>query len=58
MELAGLSVSQAGEWHTDDWVTDIIDHVIYLVYRVHPPSKGRKILVACGPGNNGMRPTR
>lgn len=25
-----------------------------LVYRVHPPSKGRKVLVACGPGNNGM----
>ena len=24
------------------------------VYRVHPPSKGRKILVACGPGNNGF----
>jgi hypothetical protein len=23
------------------------------VYRVHPPSKGRRILVACGPGNNG-----
>lgn len=24
-----------------------------LVYRVHPPSKGKRILVACGPGNNG-----
>jgi NAD(P)H-hydrate epimerase len=23
------------------------------VYRVHPPSRGRRILVACGPGNNG-----
>ena len=23
------------------------------VYRVHPPSNGKKILVACGPGNNG-----
>ncbi|KAG7123090.1 hypothetical protein HYQ45_014140 [Verticillium longisporum] len=23
------------------------------VYKVHPPSKGRNILVACGPGNNG-----
>lgn len=23
------------------------------VFRVHPPSKGRNILVACGPGNNG-----
>lgn len=25
----------------------------YLVYRVHPPQQGRRILVACGPGNNG-----
>ncbi|OAP61450.1 YjeF family domain-containing protein [Fonsecaea erecta] len=23
------------------------------VYKVHPPSKGKNILVACGPGNNG-----
>ncbi|CAM1506330.1 Fc.00g059710.m01.CDS01 [Cosmosporella sp. VM-42] len=23
------------------------------VYRLHPPSNGRRILVACGPGNNG-----
>jgi len=22
-------------------------------YKVHPPSKGAKVLVACGPGNNG-----
>lgn len=27
--------------------------VSQAVYRVHPPSKGRKVLVACGPGNNG-----
>lgn len=27
--------------------------VSQAVYRVHPPSKGKKILVACGPGNNG-----
>ncbi|RAL68631.1 hypothetical protein DID88_007344 [Monilinia fructigena] len=26
---------------------------IHNVYKVHPPSKGRRILVACGPGNNG-----
>ena len=24
-----------------------------VVYRVHPPSKGGRVLVACGPGNNG-----
>lgn len=25
-----------------------------LVWVVHPPSKGLRILIACGPGNNGM----
>ncbi|KAM3468269.1 hypothetical protein MY5147_008097 [Beauveria neobassiana] len=27
--------------------------VSQAVFRVHPPSMGRKVLVACGPGNNG-----
>ncbi|KZZ98937.1 YjeF-related protein [Moelleriella libera RCEF 2490] len=27
--------------------------VSQAVYKVHPPNKGRRILVACGPGNNG-----
>ncbi|RYP08543.1 hypothetical protein DL765_008748 [Monosporascus sp. GIB2] len=27
--------------------------VSQVVYKVHPPDKGRRILVACGPGNNG-----
>ncbi|CAK7274556.1 hypothetical protein SEPCBS57363_006225 [Sporothrix epigloea] len=27
--------------------------VSQAVYHVHPPNKGRRILVACGPGNNG-----
>ncbi|TVY94378.1 NAD(P)H-hydrate epimerase [Lachnellula willkommii] len=27
--------------------------VSQAVFRVHPPSRGRRILVACGPGNNG-----
>ncbi|KAG9244637.1 apolipo protein A-I binding protein [Calycina marina] len=27
--------------------------VSQAVYRVHPPKSGRRILVACGPGNNG-----
>ncbi|TPX11075.1 uncharacterized protein E0L32_007936 [Thyridium curvatum] len=26
--------------------------VSQVVYRVHPPNKGRRVLVACGPGNN------
>ncbi len=27
--------------------------VSQAVYRVHPPSKGARVLVTCGPGNNG-----
>ncbi|KAI1001121.1 NAD(P)H-hydrate epimerase [Podosphaera aphanis] len=27
--------------------------VSQVIYRVHPPSQGTRILVACGPGNNG-----
>ncbi|KAI0835466.1 YjeF N-terminal domain-like protein [Hypoxylon sp. FL0890] len=27
--------------------------VSQVVYRVHPPNKGNRVLVACGPGNNG-----
>ncbi|KAL8323724.1 hypothetical protein RB593_005246 [Gaeumannomyces tritici] len=27
--------------------------VSQAVFRVHPPSKGRRVLIACGPGNNG-----
>ncbi|PVH76302.1 YjeF N-terminal domain-like protein [Cadophora sp. DSE1049] len=27
--------------------------VSQAIYRVHPPNRGRRILVACGPGNNG-----
>ncbi|KAL1894880.1 hypothetical protein Sste5346_005567 [Sporothrix stenoceras] len=27
--------------------------VSQAIYRVHPPNNGRRILVACGPGNNG-----
>jgi len=27
--------------------------VSQAVYKVHPPSAGRRILVVCGPGNNG-----
>jgi len=27
--------------------------VSQAVYRLHPPSKGKNVLIACGPGNNG-----
>lgn len=29
--------------------------VAQAVYRVHPPPKGNRILVVCGPGNNGKQ---
>lgn len=51
MELAGLSVSQAGAFSTDNITASQL--IRPLVYKVHPPQKGRRILVACGPGNNG-----
>ena len=50
MELAGLSVSQAGE-SSSLYLSASVESV--AVYRVHPLDRGRKILVACGPGNNG-----
>lgn len=28
--------------------------VSQAVYRVHPPARGPSVLVACGPGNNGI----
>ncbi|EAQ90152.1 hypothetical protein CHGG_06771 [Chaetomium globosum CBS 148.51] len=30
--------------------------VSQVVYRVHPPNMGQRVLVAVGPGNNGERP--
>jgi NAD(P)H-hydrate epimerase len=27
--------------------------VSQAIYRVHPPSRGKNVLIACGPGNNG-----
>lgn len=59
MELAGLSVSQAGELNSHP-VGSTLGYKLtqLLVYRVQPLQKGRRILVACGPGNNGMLPFR
>jgi len=57
MELAGLSVSQAGLSTTFIYLFSkeitVVLMTMSLVYRVHPLSMGRRILVACGPGNNG-----
>ncbi|XXH02626.1 37S ribosomal protein S16, mitochondrial [Hypoxylon texense] len=32
--------------------------VSQVVYRVHPPNRGNRVLVACGPGNNGQYNSR
>ncbi|KAL8798061.1 MAG: hypothetical protein Q9182_006985 [Xanthomendoza sp. 2 TL-2023] len=54
MELAGLSVSQAGAPSLYDDRPVIIGLTTFLkVYKVHPPEKGKRVLVAVGPGNNG-----
>lgn len=52
MELAGLSVSQAGMSCSHPSLRTITDTA--PVYRVHPISRGPRILVAVGPGNNGQ----
>lgn len=69
MELAGLSVSQAGQY-----LSPVCRHLIRLFFsskklasiannpviilttvaRVHPTKQGRRVLVAVGPGNNGQ----
>jgi NAD(P)H-hydrate epimerase len=75
MELAGLSVSQAGTLcHNSAFFSFIaqlsiivlatlvfqlsligIDHFAHIitVFKLQPFNKGNRILVACGPGNNG-----
>jgi NAD(P)H-hydrate epimerase len=52
MELAGLSVSQAGMERLVDSEGRLCN-VIILVFKLQPLNKGKRILVACGPGNNG-----
>lgn len=53
MELAGLSVSQAGELDIHDEVLGVRLLISSGVYQVHPPEKGKRVLIAVGPGNNG-----
>lgn len=54
MELAGLSVSQAGTPLLLSYCNENPKLTCSKVFRVQPPSSGRRILVACGPGNNGL----
>lgn len=52
MELAGLSVSQAGMAQSHGQSIHESDDQ-YIVFKLQPLNKGKRVLVACGPGNNG-----
>jgi NAD(P)H-hydrate epimerase len=57
MELAGLSVSQAGMqlvFHITMGSSLLLATNFTLVFKLQPLNRGKRILVACGPGNNGM----
>lgn len=51
MELAGLSVSQAGMPGMKN--TSLAVNLHPIVFKLQPLSKGKRVLIACGPGNNG-----
>jgi NAD(P)H-hydrate epimerase len=57
MELAGLSVSQAGMIDLSNRSPACRMNVSCVltatVFKLQPLNKGKRILVACGPGNNG-----
>jgi len=63
MALRTISAAKAADLDKDLMSTGAfsIDQLMELaglsvsqaVYKVHPPSKGRRVLVVCGPGNNG-----
>ncbi|THC90298.1 hypothetical protein EYZ11_010233 [Aspergillus tanneri] len=63
MSLRTLSAKDAASLDSDlmihyGWSIDQLMELAGLsvsqaVYRIHPPSSGKKILVVCGPGNNG-----
>jgi hypothetical protein len=52
MEMAGLAVAQTGKWSII-YCYLVITALKGSVYKCHPPEKGKRVLVACGPGNNG-----
>lgn len=52
-ELDQDLMSEAGGFSIDQLMELAGLAVSQAVYKVHPPSKGKNILVACGPGNNG-----
>ncbi|RJE20565.1 hypothetical protein PHISCL_07088 [Aspergillus sclerotialis] len=44
---------EIGGWSLDQLMELAGLSVSQAVYRVHPPSSGKNVLVVCGPGNNG-----
>lgn len=58
MELAGLSVAQAGKFFLkrsikQAFILALLIHDEELVWRIQKPSTRTNVLVVCGPGNNG-----
>lgn len=52
-DLDGDLMSESGGFSIDQLMELAGLSVSQAVYAVHPPSSGKRILVACGPGNNG-----
>lgn len=52
-DLDGDLMSDAGGFSIDQLMELAGLSVSQAVYNVHPPSAGKKVLIACGPGNNG-----
>lgn len=52
-DLDGDLMSESGGFTIDQLMELAGLSVSQAVYKVHPPSAGKKILLACGPGNNG-----
>jgi len=46
-------MSEAGGFSIDQLMELVGLSCSQAVYKVHPPSKGKNVLIACGPGNNG-----
>lgn len=52
-DLDGDLMSESGGFSIDQLMELAGLSVSQAVYKVHPPSSGKHILIACGPGNNG-----
>lgn len=52
-DLDGDLMSEAGGFSIDQLMELAGLSVSQAVYTVHPPTSGKNILIACGPGNNG-----